>query len=90
VRGRRWEVGRGWQEGGDENKKGEVGGKEVGRRGKFWAEKRWKETILASKEDVCLVHPQNGFNKLILNWCIGGCWFTPIVKSRDMPLTTLY
>ncbi len=23
------------------------------------------------------VHPQNGLNSLILNWCIGGCWFTP-------------
>jgi hypothetical protein len=25
------------------------------------------------REDVVLVHPQNGFNSLILNWCIGGC-----------------
>jgi hypothetical protein len=22
------------------------------------------------------VHPQNGLNGLILNWCTGGCWFT--------------
>jgi hypothetical protein len=29
---------------------------------------------------VVLVHPQNGFNSLILNWCIGGCWFTPAEK----------
>jgi hypothetical protein len=27
--------------------------------------------------DVVLVHPQNRLNGLILNWCIGGCWFTP-------------
>jgi hypothetical protein len=26
---------------------------------------------------VLLIHPQNGFNGLILNWCIGGYWFTP-------------
>jgi hypothetical protein len=24
-----------------------------------------------------LVHPQNGFNGLIFNWCIGGCWIIP-------------
>jgi hypothetical protein len=29
------------------------------------------------REDEIFVHPQNGFNGLILNWCIGGCWFTP-------------
>jgi len=23
------------------------------------------------------VHPRNRFKGLILNWCIGGCWFTP-------------
>jgi len=23
------------------------------------------------------VHPQNGLNGLILNWCTCGCWFTP-------------
>jgi hypothetical protein len=33
------------------------------------------------REDVVLVHPQNGFNSLILNWCIGGCWFTPAVLT---------
>jgi hypothetical protein len=32
----------------------------------------------AGEEDVFLVHPQNGLNSFILNWCIGGCWFTPI------------
>jgi len=25
---------------------------------------------------------QNGFNGLILNWCIGGCWFTPASKAK--------
>ncbi len=29
------------------------------------------------EKDVFLVHPQNGLNGLILNLCIGGCWFTP-------------
>jgi hypothetical protein len=31
------------------------------------------------EEDVLLVHPQNGLKGLILNWCIGGCWFTPAI-----------
>jgi hypothetical protein len=35
----------------------------------------------AGKEDV---HPQNEFNGLILNWCIGGCWFTPVKKFRKL------
>jgi hypothetical protein len=31
--------------------------------------------------DVFLVHPQNGLNGLILNWCTGGgCWFFQILK----------
>jgi hypothetical protein len=33
-----------------------------------------KKIISTGKEDV---HPQNGLNELILNWCIGGCYFTP-------------
>jgi hypothetical protein len=50
----------------------------VGRRGEnFGAEKRWKKKIHAGREDGIFVHPQNGFNGLILNWCIGGCWLTP-------------
>ncbi len=50
----------------------------VGRRGEnFGAEKRWKKKIHAGREDGIFVHPLNGFNGLILNWCIGGCWFTP-------------
>jgi hypothetical protein len=36
--------------------------------------------IISGREDVFLVHPENGFNGLILNWCIGGCWFTPAPK----------
>jgi len=36
-----------------------------------------KKTITLGREDVFLVHAQNGFNGLILNWCIDGCWFTP-------------
>jgi hypothetical protein len=50
----------------------------VGRRWEnFGAEKRWKKKKHADKEDGIFVHPQNVFNGLILNWCIGGCWFTP-------------
>jgi hypothetical protein len=38
----------------------------------------------AGEEDVFLVHPQNDLNGLILNWCTGGCWFTPaIVLGRE-------
>jgi len=33
-----------------------------------------KKKISIGREDV---HPQNGLNRLILNWWIGGCWFTP-------------
>jgi hypothetical protein len=52
--------------------------KVVGRRGEnFGAEKRWKKYIYVGREDGIFVHPQNSFNGLILNWCIGGCWFTP-------------
>jgi hypothetical protein len=36
-----------------------------------------KKKISTGREDV---HPQNGLNGLILNWCIGGCWFTPATK----------
>ncbi len=50
----------------------------VGRRGEnFGVEKRWKKKIHAGREDGIFVHLQNGFIGLILNWCIGGCWFTP-------------
>jgi hypothetical protein len=50
----------------------------VGRRGEnFGAKKGWKKKIHEGREDGIFVHPQNGFNGLILNWRIGGCWFTP-------------
>jgi len=49
----------------------------VGRRGEnFGVEKRWKKKNYASKEDGIFVHPKNGLNGFIRNWCIGGCWFT--------------
>ncbi len=36
-------------------------------------------------------YPQNGLNRLILNWCIGGCWFTPTVEFGYIALkTTLF
>jgi hypothetical protein len=41
-----------------------------------------KKKISTGREDV---HPQNGLNGLILNWCIGGCWFTP--ACQDLPYT---
>jgi hypothetical protein len=40
-----------------------------------------KKTL--GREDVFLVHPQNGFNCLILNWCIDGCWFTPVIQPSQ-------
>jgi hypothetical protein len=44
-----------------------------------------KKLIILGREDVFLVHPENGFNGLILNQCIGGCWFTPaIVKGLQI------
>ncbi len=55
----------------------------VGRRGgNFGAEKTWKKKSHAGREDGIFVHPLNGFNGLILNWCIGGCWFTPASHNR--------
>jgi hypothetical protein len=46
----------------------DVGGENFGAE----IEKSW-----AGEEVLFLVHPQNGFNCLVLNWCTGGCWFTP-------------
>jgi hypothetical protein len=37
-----------------------------------------KKKTLTGREDV---HPQNRLNGLILNWCIGGCWFTPTLMA---------
>jgi len=46
----------------------------------FGAEKKPKKNNNFGQGDVFLVHPENSFNGLILNWCIGGCWFTPAQK----------
>jgi hypothetical protein len=65
---------------GEVGRRGEVGGREVGRREKLWGrEKGEKNQKLWVGEDVFLVHPKNIFNGLILNWCIGGCMFTPTI-----------
>jgi len=46
----------------------------VGRTGEnFGVEKRWKKKKNPGKEDGIFVHPKNGFDRLICNWCIGGC-----------------
>ncbi len=61
----------------------------VGRRGhNFGEEKRWTKKIHAGREDGIFVHPQNDFNGLILNWCIGGCWFT-LASSNGFETTLL-
>jgi hypothetical protein len=57
-------------------RRGEVGGgrEVVGRRGEnFGVEKRWKKKKNLGREDGIFVHPENGLNELIRNWCIGGC-----------------
>jgi hypothetical protein len=54
----------------------QLGGRgEVGKNS--GAEKRLKKINNFGQGDVFLVHPENDFNSLILDWCIGGCWFTP-------------
>ncbi len=50
----------------------------VGRE--FRGREEVKKKTLTGREDV---HPQNELNGLILNWCIGGCWFTP-AKVKDI------
>jgi hypothetical protein len=40
-------------------------------------QRRGLKNPYAREEDVFFIHPQNGLNGLILNWCTGGCWFTP-------------
>ncbi len=59
----------------------------VGRRGEnFEVKKRWKKYIYAGREDGIFVHPKNGLNGLIRNWCIGGCWFTPALPDAIVPV----
>jgi len=53
-------------------------------KGKILGQGRGLKNPWAGEEDVFLVHPQNGLNGLILNWCIGGCWFT---AALDMVAT---
>jgi hypothetical protein len=45
----------------------------VGRGGEFWGREEVEKNFHAGREDGIFVHPQNSFNALILNWCIGGC-----------------
>jgi hypothetical protein len=49
--------------------------------GKILGQRRGLKNPWAGEEDGFLVHSQNGLNGLILNWCIGGCWFTPAQKK---------
>jgi len=64
-------------------RRGEVGGREEGKREKFWDRKEAKKkNNNFGREDVLLVHPQNSFNGLIFNWCIGGYSFTPASKVK--------
>ncbi len=68
----------------------EVGREEVGRReagGEIFEAEKGLKNPWAGEEDVFLVHPQNSLNGLILNWCTGGCWFTPALLRH--PATTL-
>jgi hypothetical protein len=50
--------------------------------GKILGHRRVLKNPWVGQEDVFLVHPQNGLNGFILNWCTGGCWFTPAPLSR--------
>jgi hypothetical protein len=42
-------------------------------------QRRGEKKNTSGREDV---HPQNRLNGLILNWCIGGCWFTPTLRDK--------
>ncbi len=46
----------------------------MGTRGKLWGREEENKNALLGN---VWVHPQNGLNGLILNWCTGGCRFTP-------------
>jgi hypothetical protein len=61
--------------------------REVGRRevGEEYFGAKGGEKSLGRGRGCVLVHLLNGLNGLILNWCTGGCWFTPaIVLGREM------
>jgi hypothetical protein len=47
-------------------------------------QRRGLKNPCAGEEDGFLVHPQNGLNGLIQNWCTGGCWFTPALFGALM------
>jgi len=49
---------------------------------KILRQRRGLKNPWAGEEDVFLVHPQKSLNSLILNWCTGGCWFTPATESN--------
>jgi len=52
---------------------------------KPWAGEEENKNAQAGWAGCVWVHPQNGLNGLILNWCMGGCWFTP-ARIRNRPI----
>jgi hypothetical protein len=48
--------------------KGEISGREVGRRENFWGKEKIEKTNNFGQGGWFLVHPQNDFNGLIANW----------------------
>jgi len=56
-----------WSEGGGVGRWLVGGGKILGQR------RGGKKKSMSVGRMGFFVHPQNGFNGLILNWCIGGC-----------------
>jgi hypothetical protein len=62
---------------GEVGRRGEViGGREVGGKN-FGVEKRMEKPKTLGRGGYVFGSSQNDLNGLILNWCIGGCWFTP-------------
>ncbi len=57
----------GGRRGGDINRRGEVGGREVGRREKFWGREEAKKNNIFKQGGCVLGSSQNDFNDLILN-----------------------
>ncbi len=54
----------------------EVGGENFG------AKRRGLKNPWVGEEDVFLVHPQNGLNDLILNWC----YILKLLNYKDLPI----